>query len=324
MVSRVGVDAAARSRFSWIDRLADKPGGPWRAARYALRLLDRYRRELAIVGALIAVGDLAIWFGSGAVPHDTAAIWLGGRHFLAGEPIYDATTAYLAFWYAPPLAILLAPLSLLPLQVFWALILVLQVAGLRYVAGSWIVAGLLCWLPFVRTAIGSGNVDLALAAVILASIRERPWAGAGVAVAAMAKLSPALLLVRASRRQWLTFAAACAVLVALTLPWLELWPQWIAGLRDATRADLPVWIPLLPRLPFAVLLLVLRRPWSVAAGVALATPAFWFQSLVLLLPALVIGIDWAAVRTMVRRPSAVAARGAGLGGADVNEVPALR
>ena len=93
-----------------------------------------------------------------------------------------------------------------------------------------------------------------------------------------------LVLLKASRRQWIEFAVTLVILLAISLPWLHLWPEWITKLqvRDPYVGIAPLFI----RLPIAAALLLYRRPWSVAAGAALATPIFYEQSVVLLLPAI--------------------------------------
>jgi hypothetical protein len=134
----------------------------------------------------------------------------------------------------------------------------------------------------------TGNVDLLVAATILASLRNVPGSGFATALFAAAKLSPAATLVLASRRIWREAMVGAAVLVAITLPVLFLWPDWIAALASANR-DATQLFPLFVRLPVGLICLGYRRPWSVAAGAALLTPAFYFHSLVLLLPAARLG-----------------------------------
>ena len=66
----------------------------------------------------------------GAWPfHDTVAYWLAGRHLLEGAPVYTSGL-FLAFLYAPPWAILWAPISLLPIDLVVAGMLILQVLAL--------------------------------------------------------------------------------------------------------------------------------------------------------------------------------------------------
>jgi hypothetical protein len=237
---------------------------------------------LAVAGALVAAGQVTLWSSMGAWPfHDTANVWLAGRHLLEGKPVYDGLLGgLLVFVYSPPIAILAAPLSLFPVEVLAAGLLVAQILALRWIAGSWKVAGIVAWLPFVPRELVTGNTDLLMAAAIYASVRGLRGSGYAAALFAFVKFSPALAVTR-----WREAALAALVLLALTLPWLSLWPEWvrtmIASLQVHSDTIAIVW-----RVPFVLALLALRRPWSIAAAAALATPAFYFHSWILLLPAL--------------------------------------
>jgi hypothetical protein len=93
-----------------------------------------------------------------------------------------------------------------------------------------------------------------------------PWA-------AFAKLGPALAL---PPRRWRTFVLSGATAIAITLPWLSLWPEWVAYLLGAPRdPGWPTIIPLLYRLPFILGLLVARRPWATMLAAAIAIPGFY-------------------------------------------------
>src|SRR5438445_1388656 len=247
---------------------------------------DLLIRALAVAGALVCAGQVIEWSMMGAWPfHDTANCWLAGVHLREGLPVYSGVVGtFLSMVYAPPLVVLYAPLSLLPLEVVAAVQFLAQILALRYVMGSWRNAGLVAWLPIVPRELVTGNIDLLMAAAIYAGVRGVRGSGAAVAVVALAKFSPVLALT-GSRREWKAFALAAALLVAITLPWPFLWPQWATIMVASTSAPLDA-VPLLPRLPIVALLLVFRRPWSIAAAAALATPAFYFHSGVLLLPAL--------------------------------------
>lgn len=240
----------------------------------------------ALAGALVCAGQVVLWSIMGAWPfHDTAAYWAAGMHLREGAAVYGHVQplepSYLAFVYAPPWAVLWAPLSLLPLDLVTGGLFGAQVLALRYLGGSWQNAGLLAWLPFVPRELVTGNVDLLMAATILASVRAAPRSGYAVALFAAAKLSPAATLILGRRREALIGGL---FLVAITLPWLSLWPEWITALGTTDR-DSTQLVPLIVRVPLAVALLLYRKPWSVAAGAALLTPAFYFHSLVLLIPA---------------------------------------
>jgi hypothetical protein len=247
------------------------------------RLITIIMPVLAVAGAALTLTRLVWWWEAGGwPPHDSSAYWLAGIHLREGAPVYGALAGdYLAFLYAPPLAVVFGVLSFLPLGVLSALILVGQILALRYVMGSWIAVGIVGWLPIIADELSIGNVDFIMAAVILAGVCGR--AGPAVALFAFAKLSPVLVL---SRATWRGAVIAGLVLVALTLPWLHLWPEWLgvlAGSRDNLNPEAVV--PILPRIPVVLVLLALRRPWAIAGAAALATPAFYFHSLVLLLPA---------------------------------------
>jgi hypothetical protein len=238
---------------------------------------------LAVAGAFVCAGQVALWSWMGAWPfHDTAAYWVAGLHLREGVAVYQPGAIYLAFLYAPPFAILAVPLSFIPLQPFAASLLVLQVLALRYIAGSWRAAGLMAWLPFVPRELVTGNIDLLVAATLYASVRQIPRSGYAVALFGMMKFSPALTLIIGSRTRWREAIVGGVVLVAITLPLLHLWPEWVSILGSISAEQV---LPLQVRLPIGLILLAYRRSWSVAAGAALLTPALYFHSLVQLLPA---------------------------------------
>jgi hypothetical protein len=260
---------------------------------------------LSVAGALVCTGQVIQWSLMGAWPfHDTVAYWLAGRHIVEGASVYAADGPFLAFLYGPPWAILWAPISLLPVDLVVAGLLVLQVLALRYIVGSWLVVGLVAWLPFVPRELATGNVDFLMAAAILAGIRGSGW---GISLFSFAKFSPALVLIGAPRREWRDAIVAGLVLVAITLPWWHLWIDWVKLLLSDPAGGDSV-IPLVARLPVVAILIALRRPWALAAAAALLTPAFHGHSVVLLLPAAVLLVDSlkprAATPTQARRPIA--------------------
>lgn len=236
---------------------------------------------LAVAGAAVTVGQVLWWFTIGAwPPHDTVNIWLAGARVLEGSEVYTSVVEkFLVFVYAPPIAVLAAPWCLLPVEVLIVALLAAQVAAFRWVAGSWLVVGLLCWLPFVPRALVTGNVDFVMAAAIYAAQRGLRGSGWAASLFAFMKFSPALAV-----RRWREFVVATIVLVAITLPWLSLWPAWVATISASVGVATET-LPILPRIPIVLVLLLVRRPWSIAAAAALATPAFYFHSWVLLFPA---------------------------------------
>lgn len=261
------------------------PGGDPRTQRFVPHFaLSRWPfvvSALAIAGAAVCVGQIGMWYSIGAwPPHDTANIWLAGRHLVEDKPVYTGlVTGFLVFVYSPPIAVVAAPLSIFPIHVLSIILLLGQVLAFRWIAGSWTSVGLWSWLPVVPRELVTGNVDFLVAAAIYAGVLRIRGSGYVDALFAFVKFSPALAVTR-----WREFALGTAALLAISIPWLDLWPEWIRTLLMSLSVPTDT-LPLLPRLPLVALLLLVRRPWSIAAAAAFATPAFYFHSWVLLLPA---------------------------------------
>ncbi len=179
---------------------------------------------LSISGYLVALGILAWGFSNGhfSVPSGDILVWdRVGDDLRAGRDVYALQPVLTdSFWYAPPWAVIFAALSWLPVVVSYLGIVVLEVAALRYLAGSWIRVGWFCWWPFVAFELPSGNFNLIIAAAIVLAIRGEPRYAV---LMALAKGAPALAIrTRDRRKALLALTVACLV----TLPWLWLWPDW--------------------------------------------------------------------------------------------------
>ncbi len=137
---------------------------------------------LAALGALLlaAVASLR-WAG----PQDEHAYWLAAQRLAAGLPLYDPTadpaTPY-AYWYPPPLAQVLAPLTPfvpdLAFRVAWTALLcgcLLCLADRRLLVALAMVA----FLP-VAVELWFRNVHLLIAALAVVGLRRSPlaWAAA--------------------------------------------------------------------------------------------------------------------------------------------------
>ena len=180
------------------------------------------------------------------------------------------------FWYAPPWAVIWASISWIPVEGLYAALIVAKVAALRIIAGSWIGAGIACWFPLVAFDLASGNINLVLAAAIVAAVNGRP----GLAVAmALAKLSPALAL---DFGQWRRIVASSLVALAITIPWLGLWPAWLTHLVGGYGQPFgpQVAVPFAIRFVVALLLIATGRRWARALAAFVAIPAMYFGSLV--------------------------------------------
>lgn len=234
-------------------------------------------------GYLILAGIL--WWGVSVgkftlTPGD-ALVWdRVGDEVRAGISPYYAVTGSGGFYYAPPWAILWAVVSWLPVQVVAAVIMAVEAASLRYIAGSWLRVGYLCWLPLVAFELPSAQINLIMAAALAAAVRGDPRAAMLVAAA---KLSPLLAI----RENWRRAVPVAVLLVAVTLPVAGLWVDWIRQLTGtyghniAGGAQLDV--PFLPRLLVALVLVATGRRWARVVGAVIATPALYWVSGVILL-----------------------------------------
>jgi hypothetical protein len=216
----------------------------------------------------------------------------------AGGEIYavmanrDAT-----FWYAPPWAVIWAATSWVPIEGLYGLLFVAKVLALRIIGGSWIGAGIACWFPLVAFDLASGNLNLVIAASIVAAVRGRP--GLGVLMA-FAKLSPALAI---DPHQWRTVGLVGLAALALTIPWLALWPAWLNHLAEGYGQPFgpQVSIPFLVRFPIALILVATQRPWARALAAFIAIPALYYASLVVAIaPAAVFARELATRRVADR------------------------
>ena len=132
---------------------------------------------LAAIGAsLLAVIAVTEWRHF----NDEYAYWLAGARLSAGAPLYDLAAAPntpFAYWYPPPLAQVLAPLtSLVAADAFSVAWTVLLLACLWWLAGRdvLIALALIAFLP-VAVELRVRNVHLLIAVLVVLALR-RSWA----------------------------------------------------------------------------------------------------------------------------------------------------
>jgi len=244
------------------------PGG--RAPTY----LAAAGRVLAAAGfgTLIALALAGILDGQWPIPGGDVANFLA-----AGERLRAGGAVYVGGWdlpgtvyYSPPIAVLFAAASFLPGWLVWILLVAVDVAGLRYLAGSWTRVGWLALCPVTVFQLVSGNPNFAIVAAILAADRGHVWA---LALSALAKVGPAVAL---PIRRWRSFGIVMLVALIVTVPWLDLWPSWIRFLLAAPRGDAwPTIVPFAYRVPVVIVLLAVRRPWARMLAGGLAIPGFY-------------------------------------------------
>jgi hypothetical protein len=241
---------------------------------------------LAVGGYAFAITMIIIGFRSGQWPFpggDVVDFYAGGGNaFRNGGQIYYPGSPISPF-YGPPWILAFAALSGLGgASLIHAAVLVLDGVALWVIAGhDWRRLGWLLWCPLVPFDIAAGQLNLAVAAAIVAAQRGTTWP---LAAMSLAKVWPVFAL---RPRDWRPFLIAVLAFSAITLPWPWLWPQWIGFL--AVRAPTPIGplipIALLARAPVALALIAFQRPWSRALGALLLSPnLYWGQLVVLIAP----------------------------------------
>ena len=185
------------------------------------------RRLRWVVGLLfLAVGLLLALNPRRCI--DFTVFRTAGARWLAGTPLYRAEDAPMPFKYAPPVAVLLAPLALIPRAVgavLWnaasVLLLVLALVRLPRVDpaaseadGSW--AALALAGP-IGAVLFYGQVDLLLLGLLVlaaAAVQTRDGGGTALALSVLTK-PPAVLagLFFVGRRRWGALAAAAGIIL---------------------------------------------------------------------------------------------------------------
>ena len=137
------------------DDVAKSLSGDWRRFGAGdVRWLNAVLNVLAIVGGVLTIGVIA-WGISGGYfrrPRGDVANYLA-----AGRRLIDGGTVYAGVWntpgtvyYAPPIVVAFGAFTFLPPWLVWIALCMLDLAGLRYIAGSWRAAGLWGLVPAYR------------------------------------------------------------------------------------------------------------------------------------------------------------------------------
>jgi hypothetical protein len=278
--------------------LADRLFRPSRVGR--LTLPGPGLIVLATIGALLLFTVASLrWLGL----QDEHAYWVAAQRLIAGQALYDPSavpgTPY-AYWYPPPLAQVLAPLTLVLPDLAFSLGWTVLLAGcLLWLADRRILVALamIAFLP-VAVELWYRNVHLLLAALVVVALRRTPYAWIP---AAAIKVTPALgvLYLVASRRYRdallvsIAGAAVLAISVALSPgAWSQFFTDVISMGSSSGASILP--IPFSIRFASAVVLALVggraggRRGESIlVVALVLGNPTLWataFSLLVALVP----------------------------------------
>jgi hypothetical protein len=245
------------------------------------RLPAAVSAAIAVGGYAFAISLLVVGFSNGQWPFPGGDVV--DFYAPAGNAIRSGGEVYFpGFFYGPPWAVAFGAVSWLGPGAIHTVVLALDVIAL------WVIAdrnlrrlGWLLWFPLIPFDIAAGQLNLVVAAAIVAAQRGTVWPLAAVS---LAKVWPVLALPPRSGR---SFLVALGLFAAISLPWIWLWPQWIETLVATSSHPLGpvVPVPFAVRAVIAVMLLALRRPWARALAAAIASPGlYWGQLVVLVAP----------------------------------------
>jgi hypothetical protein len=208
------------------------------------------------------------------------------------DPYRNPWTAPNSFVYSPPVALLIAPLTALPFEIFYRVLLAANLAAMIWMVG-WVGAAFALLLPPVQSELMVGNIHLLIGAMVVLGLRR----SAAWSMPILTKVTPivglAWFLVR---REWRSAGIAIGTtMVIVAGTWIfvaDLWAQWVNLVRAAIPLSQDVSFtviqaPLLVRLPIAAGIVVVGAlrgwRWAVPIGVLLALPVVWYSALSMLL-----------------------------------------
>lgn len=248
--------------------------------------VDPWRKSVWLALSLVGAGVLVLLvLNMDQLGSDARSYWRLGEHPYT-EGTGNLSTA-VAFRYAPPLALLLAPLSTLSWPWFLSLWFLGALTALALVSGRWTLA-MIALYP-VALELSALNIHLWLALALVVGLRfPAAWS-----LLPLTKATPIVCWVWfAVRREWRNLAIVVATTLALCLGSFllapHLWPEWIAMLISdiGAPAGVSVPVPLWIRLPLAVAVTIYAartdRSWLLPVALLLSIPTIWPQSLAVL------------------------------------------
>lgn len=193
--------------------------------------------------------------------------------------------------YSPAFAQALWPFVQLPLAVFMAVLVAVQLGALAWLVGP-LAAALLVWfVPAVGlTNVWAGSMYPLMALALALSLRyPGMWA-----FQVLTKVTPGVGIVwHIARREWRALGWAVgttALIVAVSaLLWPTAWVEWVNVLRDGAGRSAPgaLAVPLTLRLPLAAIVVAVAGwrdwRWLLPVGVMLAMPQVGWSTAVILL-----------------------------------------
>ncbi|MCA1572781.1 MAG: DUF2029 domain-containing protein [Chloroflexi bacterium] len=194
-----------------------------------------------------------------------------------------------AYLYTPAFLQVIAPLRLLPWEVFHAVWALLGFGAMVFLVGPIGAAIALTFLSFVARDILVGNIHLMLGAAIVIGLRHP----AAWAFPALTKVTPGVGLAWfIGRREWRRAGIALGVTALVAGASFaigpDLWFAWVDRMRgDAQTAGAPYLLIIALRATLAAALVAYagwrKRAWIVPIAVVIALPVLWPDSLAILL-----------------------------------------
>jgi hypothetical protein len=264
-------------------------------------LLIRAAYAVALCGAVaLAVLTIQAAAASGTLGYDYRAYDLAVDRLLAGRSMYDETAqaegAFGLFFYPPPFALLILPITLIPTEVavwLWVVLLAAAtVAGIALLPVServrWAVLLLaaLSWPLVYAIKLGQVGPMLLLLFAIGWRWMDRPWRlGLDMAVGTLIKVQPVLLIgwAAVTGRRRAAVIAVCVIAVLAVLATIVAGPNaWLDLAALLGRVNRPIETPHTYG--------VGRLAFEAGASVALATAIHWVN--LVLVVAIVAFVVW--------------------------------
>jgi hypothetical protein len=253
------------------------------------RIIELIRRNpRAVRDALILVGlGRAFWYyvvqgvdPISALAVDARAYW---RIDLAHPYAESGVGVVSTFLYSPAFAQALAPFSVLPFPVFFAMWTAMLVGILVWLVRPWPWALLILALP-ISFEIIVGQVHLLIAASLVIAFRHP----AAHVVGVFTKVTPVLaVLWHPLRGEWRSFVVTIATIAAVFAVSFALspsaWIDWVHLLTASTSSGEALWIRVGVGIGLMITGARTGRRWLVPVAVWIALPVVWVESWVILL-----------------------------------------
>jgi hypothetical protein len=249
-----------------------------------MRLFDMARPFLELLAVAVLIGYLFL------VPIPPTSDAANYHALDLADPYRNRWGAPESFVYSPAFGQLLYPLTLLPFEVFYRLLLAINLVCLWWLIGPWSAPALL--LPFVQSELRTGQIHLPLAVM---TVLAMSYAGAW-AFGFLTKVTPGVtILWWLARREWrralIALVVTAGILAVSAAIWPTAWFEWLALVTESSTRHVQNFtvsnLPVAFRLPIAAGLVVLaawrNRPAALPVIVCFALPAIWFGALVMLL-----------------------------------------